>query len=101
MIYIFCDEAISSDSSYWVYLYSAVAFSQRRYNNSGFSRIERLRKGGTSLLEPINEMLKATEGFALLSQAHRLEFPKAYYRLIWIFKLVIFQTCHQKTSSGL
>jgi len=68
MIYIFCDEAISSDSSYWVYLYSAVAFSQRRYN-SVFSRIERLRKGGTSLLEPINEMLKATEGFALLSQA--------------------------------
>jgi hypothetical protein len=69
MIYIFCDEAISSDSSYWVYLYSAVAFSQRKYKNSGFSRIKRLTKGGPSLLKPINETLKATEGLALLSHA--------------------------------
>jgi len=69
MLYVFCDEDISRKNSEFLYLYSAVVFYQKRFNNSGFSKIKRLTKGGPSLLKPINETLKATEGFALLSHA--------------------------------
>jgi len=69
MIYVFCDEDIRNDGQDLLYRYAAVAFFQRRYNNRGFHRIEGLREGGRSLLNRINEVLGATGGFALVSEA--------------------------------
>ena len=69
MIYIFCDEDKKEDGSDWLYLYSAVAFSQKQYNNIGIQNIDDIRQGGSSLLNPIKEIIKSTNGFSLLSHA--------------------------------
>jgi hypothetical protein len=73
MIYVFCDEDIKEDGSDLLYRYAAVAFSQRRFNDGGFHRIKALRESGRSLLNPINETLRATGGFALVSEARIAE----------------------------
>jgi hypothetical protein len=68
MLYVFCDEDISHDSTDWRFVFSAVSFYQNKYN-SAISTIQKLREGGGSLLKQILQALKTTEGFAFISQA--------------------------------
>lgn len=76
MIYVFCDEDKIFCGSDALLRYTAVAFYQDRYNVHGEDRIRELFSGGTSLMQPIIEMLKNTNGLALLTQAR---IPKDFF----------------------
>jgi hypothetical protein len=69
MIYVFCDEDKQFSGSDAILRYAVVAFYQDRYNKCGKGRIRELLAGGPSLIQPIIEMLKDTNGLALLTQA--------------------------------
>ena len=69
MLYIFCDEDIQPVGTDWHYNFSAVAFYQSRFNNSGLSCIRNVRHGGKSLLPQIEQALMDNEGIALISHA--------------------------------
>jgi hypothetical protein len=67
MLYIFCDEDIQPVGTDWHYNFSAVAFYQSRFNNSGLSCIRNVRHGGKSLLPQIEQALSHNGSIALIS----------------------------------
>ena len=69
MLYIFCDEKIPTVSTAGHYHFSAVAFYQNRFNNSGLNSVRNLRQGGKSLLPQIEQALMDNGGIALISHA--------------------------------
>ncbi len=69
MLFIFCDEKIQTVSTACHYNFSAVAFYQNRFNNSGLRRIRNLKQGGKSLLPQVEQALCNNEGIALISHA--------------------------------
>ena len=69
MIYIFCDEDTKLTDSDVLLRYAAVAFHQEHYNRLGENRVRELFKGGPSIIKPIIEMLKKTDGLVLIMQA--------------------------------
>ena len=69
------------------YNFSAVAFYQNRFNNSGLSSVKNLRQGGKSLLPQIEQALKNNEGIALISHAvvqARFLLPGAKIKIVGI-----------------
>ena len=69
MLYIFCDEDIQPVGTDWHYNFSAVAFYQNRFNNSGLRSIKNLKQGGKLLLPQIEQALKHNGSTALISHA--------------------------------
>jgi hypothetical protein len=69
MLYIFCDEKIPTVSTAGHYHFSAVAFYQNRFNNSGLNSVGNLRQGGKSLLPQIEQALMDNGNIALISHA--------------------------------
>jgi len=69
MLCIFCDEKIQTVSTACHYNFSAVAFYQKRFNNSGLRHIRNLKQGGKSLLPQVEQALCNNEGIALISHA--------------------------------